>query len=60
MRGVLQGRAPETVLDMVGLNLGLALSLLEEEQDIAWCMRIALDRVRQGVDLGRYAERRYA
>ena len=60
MRGVLQGRGPEAVLDMVGLNLGLALSLLEEEQETHWCMQIALNRVRQGVDLGRYEAHRYA
>ena len=60
MRRVLQGQGPEPVLDMIGLNLGLALFLLEGEQDIAWCMRTALDRVRQGLDLGRYEERRYA
>ena len=55
MRGVLDGRGPEEVMDMVGLNLGLALYLLEDEQDISACMIRGLNRVRQGVDLGRYA-----
>ncbi|MCF8106062.1 MAG: anthranilate phosphoribosyltransferase [Desulfohalobiaceae bacterium] len=55
MRQVLKGQGPEEVLDMVGLNLGLALCLLEDEQEIYDCMSRGLNRVRQGVDLGRYA-----
>lgn len=56
MHQVLQGQGPEAVLDMVGLNLGLALYLLEENQEIAWCMQTAQARVRQGVDMGRHLQ----
>ncbi len=54
MRLVLQGQGPDPVLDMVGLNLGLALHLLEEDREIACCMQTALNRVRQGVNLERH------
>lgn len=51
MRQVLQGGGPEEVLDMVGLNLGLALYLLQDGQELSCCMKQGLNRVRQGVDL---------
>ncbi|WP_027370321.1 anthranilate phosphoribosyltransferase [Desulfovermiculus halophilus] len=48
MRDLLQGRGTEAVKNMVALNLGLALSLLDQDPDLAGCVR----RARQVVDRG--------
>ncbi|MFP4629702.1 MAG: anthranilate phosphoribosyltransferase [Desulfohalobiaceae bacterium] len=49
MQGVLQGQAPGPVLDMLALNLGLALYLLQEDRQLQDCMLQAANQVRQGI-----------
>ncbi|MFO8032477.1 MAG: anthranilate phosphoribosyltransferase [Desulfohalobiaceae bacterium] len=49
MQGVLTGQGPEPVLDMLALNLGLALYLLQEGQTLQDCMFQATRQVRQGI-----------
>jgi anthranilate phosphoribosyltransferase len=51
MRAVLKGQGPQPVLDMLGLNLGLSLHLLEESASLQECVERAKDQVRQGIDL---------
>jgi anthranilate phosphoribosyltransferase len=49
MREVLAGRGPRPVLDMVALNLGLAVCLLEEELGLTDALLLAERRVRSGI-----------
>jgi len=53
MRAVLAGKGPEAVQNMVALNLGLALHLLEEEMTLQDAVTLALDTVRRGTAGGR-------
>lgn len=48
MQQVLQGRGPQPIRDMVALNLGLALHLLENNSSLSNCM----DQARQAVSHG--------
>jgi anthranilate phosphoribosyltransferase len=50
MRQVLAGRGPQPVLDMVALNLGLAISLLEEGLGLEDAVRLAARKVRSGME----------
>jgi len=54
MRDVLSGQGPEPVLDMVALNLALAIHLLEDERPMEQCLDLARSAMRTGVDLGRF------
>ncbi|WP_457570443.1 anthranilate phosphoribosyltransferase [Desulfovulcanus sp.] len=47
---VLNGAGPRPIQDMVALNLGLALSLLQPEKDLKECMDKARDAVSRGAD----------
>jgi anthranilate phosphoribosyltransferase len=53
MRAVLAGRGPEAVQNMVALNLGLALHLLENDLTIRDGVNLALNAVRRGTAGGR-------
>ena len=54
MRTVLTGQGPEPVLDMVALNLALAVHLLEDQLSLDQCLDLARSAIRQGIDLGRF------
>ncbi len=49
MHNILQGRGPEPMLDMLALNLGLALYLLQEEAQLKHCIFQAQSAVRRGI-----------
>jgi anthranilate phosphoribosyltransferase len=49
MQSVLTGRAPEPILDMLALNLGLSLYLLQAGRSLQDCMLQAAGVVRQGI-----------
>ena len=49
LRELLAGRGPEVMLDMVALNVGLAVFLLEDGLDLASAMRRGRDAVRAGL-----------
>ena len=51
MRAVLRGRGPEPVLNMLALNLGMSLHLLEGALSLDECMQRASNQVFQGIDL---------
>jgi len=53
MRAVLAGRGPEAVQNMVALNLGLALHLLENDLTIRDGVNLAMNAVRRGTAGGR-------
>ena len=48
LKELLAGRGPEAMLDMVALNVGLAIYLLEDGLDLAEAMRRAREAVRAG------------
>ncbi len=48
LRGILNGEGPRAMLDMVALNVGLAVYLLEENMDMALCMARAREAVGGG------------
>lgn len=48
LRELLEGRGPKPMLDMVALNVGLALYVLEESPDLAVCMALAREAVNAG------------
>lgn len=48
LRQLLAGRGPEAMLDMVALNVGLAVYLLEEDLDLGAAMGRAREAVRAG------------
>ena len=48
LRGILDGEGPRAMLDMVALNVGLAVYLLEENMDMALCMARAREAVSGG------------
>jgi anthranilate phosphoribosyltransferase len=50
MRAVLQGQGPEAIQDMVSLNLGLSLSLLEKDKSLTECMQQAKNKVLTGLN----------
>ena len=54
MKAVLSGQGPEPVLDMVALNLALAVHILEDELALDRCLDLARSAIRQGIDLGRF------
>ena len=49
LKGILNGEGPRAMLDMVALNVGLAVYLLEENMDMALCMARAREAVSAGV-----------
>jgi anthranilate phosphoribosyltransferase len=49
MRLLLSGKGPQAMQGMIALNLGLALSLLEEDASLEECMQRAKHAVNQGV-----------
>ncbi|MBQ7584641.1 MAG: anthranilate phosphoribosyltransferase, partial [Desulfovibrionaceae bacterium] len=49
LRELLSGHGPAPMLDMIVLNVGLALYLLEETWNLAECMAYARDAVMKGV-----------
>ncbi len=49
MQDVLQGRGPEAVMNMLALNLGLALYLLQEDVQLKDCIFKAARTVRKGI-----------
>ncbi len=51
MESILQGKGPEAVKNMVVLNLGMSLYLLEEDLDLNTAMQIAGRKLQQGIDM---------
>ncbi len=53
MRSILNGQGPQAIQDMVVLNLGLCLYLLQEDSDLSSCILQAKKTVQKGVDIRR-------
>ncbi len=51
MHSILQGKGPEAIKNMVILNLGMSLYLLEEAYDLETGMHIAGKKLEQGIDM---------
>ena len=49
LNDILDGHGPRAMMDMVVLNVGLAIYLLEEKMDMALCMARAREAVSAGV-----------
>ena len=49
LKDILNGQGPRAMMDMVVLNVGLAVYLLEEKMDMALCMARAREAVSAGV-----------
>ncbi|HMB30262.1 MAG TPA: anthranilate phosphoribosyltransferase [Desulfohalobiaceae bacterium] len=49
MRSILRGHGPQAIQDMVILNLGLALSLLENDKNLQQCIQRAKEHVHNGL-----------
>ncbi len=54
MEKLLMGTGPQPMLDMIILNLGMALFLLEEDISLQDAMSLARHKVARGVDRGRF------
>lgn len=51
MKSILQGQGPEAVKNMVVLNLGMSLYLLEDKFDLDTAMQIAARKLQQGINM---------
>ena len=51
LKAILAGRGPRPMMDMVALNVGLALWLLGDDPDMGACMACAREAVAAGTGL---------